>query len=136
MADVETPSAPPVDAEALKRLAAVLPAWAAVDGEGVVHIDDDQAYPAWLALLEVTELDQYWHEVAYQCSKLDVQLAARGARFLPASGTLVIKRRSVIRDDGRSAWDIKRFPVGRGWEAAAKGREAREHFRRIRGFLP
>jgi hypothetical protein len=105
-----------------------LPEWArqgGVHGElPVIDVDADAAYTAWLKELGVAKPTRYWLEVAYQCIKLDLQIAMRGFTF-----------EIHIHDDGKK-WAQRQFPKGRGALAATQGYEAREHFRRLRGFLP
>lgn len=121
--------------------ALVLPAWAQVvesqrseSGKVSVTIqaDTDAFMREWLALLGVSEPDQYWLEVAYQCAKFDLQAAIVGTELDP-------------RVSGKSAefiftrapqWAQKSFPAGKGAHAATQGREAREHYKRVRGRMP
>lgn len=70
------------------------------------------------------EPTQYWLEVAYQCMKMELQVAMRGYGF------------DIRIHDPEKKWAHKQFPPGRGLVAATWGREAREHFRRLRGVLP
>ena len=103
-----------------------LPDWAAHDPDDPrkVIADGDKAYGAWLRELEVTdEVDQYWLEVAFQCIKLEIQ-AAMGRHDL------------LIKITRAPRFALAKFPPGRGIAAATKGKEARAHFKRLRGFLP
>ena len=67
---------------------------------------------------------RYWLEVAFQCMKLELQVAMRGHGF------------EIRVHDADKAWAQDKFPEGRGIVAATWGKEAREHFRRCRGFVP
>ena len=111
-----------------------MPAWMTRRANGVVVIDPDGAYPEILAALDVPEKDwdQYWIETAYQCAKLEVLrvLAATKSDPRPA-------RSLVIHIESRKdTWALGKFKPGRGAAAASKGREAREHYRKWRGFVP
>lgn len=120
----------------VKRIA--LPEWAVIaesnaarPGRFKVVVDPDLCYPAFMAELwpgmEPDDLDQYRLEVMYQCMKMDLQMAVRSFAF-------DIKVRG---DEGRKdRWGLKNHPPGLGVEAASKGLGAREHYRRIRGFVP
>lgn len=106
----------------------VLPAWAKHVGKthrGLprIEVDPDKFYPVLLKELGFEEIDQYALEVAYQCMKMDLQVAMGGFGF-------------EIRMLNRSDWALKNHPAGRGIEAATFGREARQHYVRIRGALP
>jgi hypothetical protein len=108
-----------------------LPAWMVEvptpDGKIPAYVvNADAAYEAILAELgfDVDELTQYHLEVAYQCIKMECQ------RIL---GTFGFELR--IKDPEKK-WALKKFKKGRGIDAATKGKEAREHYRRIRGFIP
>lgn len=144
---------------------AELPSWATDQGESakgvpIIGVDADAMYPAvlseyaefyadegnrpaewnkadgelraeWSECLD--ELDPsnpsaYWLEVAYQSMKLDLQLAMRRFGF------------EIRVHDPDRAWSQADAPDGRGPEMAAGGssggREAREHFKRLRGMLP
>lgn len=112
-----------------------LPEWAVLSGVNEdngfarVVVDPDQAYPAWAAELgfDLDKLDQYQAEVLYQCVKLDVQIACGGL----GKGGIEIH---IVRGSGK--WALKNLPKGRGAKAATEGREAREHFKRARGYVP
>lgn len=67
---------------------------------------------------------QYWLEVAYQCAKMDLQVAMRTPGF----------EIRILDTDKNFA--LAKWPEGRGLVAATWGKEAREHFRRLRGFVP
>lgn len=90
----------------------------------LVHVDADRAYRAWLKELGVTEPDQYWLEVAYQCIKLELQVCMRGFTF------------EIRIHDAGKRWAQAKFPKGRGAIAATYGYEAKGHFARLRGGLP
>jgi len=112
----------------------VLPKWAKVIAPGKIEIDADGFYPELLEELDAPEeLDQYWLETAFQCAKMDIQLAVAGTEAKPKpGGALVI----IVKDNSKESgkWALKNHPKGKGVEAATKGREAREHFKRIRGI--
>ena len=67
---------------------------------------------------------RYWLEVAFQCMKLELQVAMRGHGF------------EIRVHDTFKVWAHSNHPEGRGLVAATWGKEAREHFRRLRGFVP
>ena len=107
---------------------AKLPGWARHVGEthrGLpkVEADPDKFYPVLLKDLGFDKIDQYALEVAYQCMKMDLQVAMRTFGF-------------EIRVLNRPKWALKSHPEGRGVQAATQGREARAHYVRIRGALP
>ena len=133
-----------------------LPKWATLKAGKyripVIDVDADAMYVAWIG--EITayyllhaqpdwmdekawatcfkELDNpvsaYWLEVAYQCMKLDLQIAMRSFHF------------EIHVHDAKKNWAQKDAKPGRGTEKAAGGlqggKEAREHFKRIRGVFP
>jgi hypothetical protein len=100
----------------------------------VLEIDSAEAYPYWIALLEVPkdELDQFWVETAYQCIKLDAQAAIVETVLDPRTAN----KSSEIRFTRADEWALARFPPGRGLNLATKGKEARRHYVRIRGRMP
>lgn len=143
-----------------------LPPWATHEGENrhgmpIIAVDTHAAYPAiiedyralydartppewntkegdlrkeWQDALEelFAEVDQvsaYWLEVVYQTAKLDV-IVASGQGF-------AVEIR--MKDPGQKFKQADRAR-GRGPNRAAGGvnggREAREHYKRLRGFLP
>lgn len=67
---------------------------------------------------------QYWLECAYQCMKLELQVAMRSFGF-----------EIRVQDPGKVLAYAK-FPEGRGIVAATWGKEARDHYRVLRGFIP
>ncbi len=117
-----------------------LPAWAEPhpSDTNAVLVDPDKAYPSLLSELGASEkIDRYWLEIAYQCVKMDLQTALRRYDF-----TIHIRS-----DDGRKdRWGFHAHKGTRGHAGkavddplvirATKGKEAREHYRRIRGFVP
>jgi hypothetical protein len=114
-----------------------LPVWAKKAEENpkvcvVIEVDSAQAYKAWLEELDVTDVDQYWLEVAYQCIKMDVQAAIAGTKFDPRSAGMSAE----FRFSNAPEFALAKHPTGRGVAVATKGREARDHYRRIRGSLP
>lgn len=92
----------------------------------VVHVDATAAYEAWLKELDIAaeHVDQYWLEVAYQCIKLELQVAMRGFTF------------EIRIHDPEKKWAQRKFPEGIGAARATFGKEARLHFMRARGGLP
>jgi hypothetical protein len=120
-------AAPP---QPLKVKEVHLPDWATLAFEGdenrvpVVDVDADAAYPALLSEMGVQEPDRFWLETAYQFIKLDCQVALRRFAF------------EIRIHDPEKNWRQEDFPAGKGAEAATFGREARETYRRLRGFVP
>lgn len=118
----------------------VLPAWAKLIKQpsdkfcAVIEVDSDKAYPAMLAELGVApkSVDQYWVEVAYQCIKMDVQAAIEGTDIDPS----IAGKSAQINMSPADKWALKSFPKGKGITAATQGREARDHYKRIRGRIP
>lgn len=126
-----------------------LPKWAQrLTKEGkkvpIIRVDANLAYPSMLAELKTAKADEsmvdenkksildkldpekpdvYWLEVAFQCIKMEIQLI---------EGFSI----EIHIKDPEKKWNQKKFPKGRGWFAATKGKEARNHFRRLRGRLP
>lgn len=91
--------------------------------------DQPQLRKEWVECFK--ELDPpsaYWLEVAYQCMKLELQVAMRTFTF------------EIHVHDSAKRWAQKKAKKGRGAEKAAGGvqggKEAREHFARLRGVLP
>ncbi len=119
-----------------------LPQWAKpVDGHekmsATVEVDSDAAYLALLTELglystegvDLGQTDQYWLEVAYQCIKMDVQCALEDSDLNPVAAG----RCAQINFTRAPRWALVNFRVGRGTLAASKGREARVHYKRLRG---
>jgi len=111
--------------------------------------DPDAFYPEWFALLadkaypipegsglhhmpDVSRPDQYWLEVAYQCAKLDLQLALNGTEL----DIRMNKKPVEFNFLDRPHWALKKFPEGQGWKLATNGLQARQHYVRIRGAMP
>lgn len=114
-----------------------LPAWARVLAADeryaiVIEGDTDRYVSEWLQLLKVKAPDQYWLEVAYQCAKLDLQLAIEGTEFDPRT----LNKPALFKFTRSSKYALAQHPAGKGSAAATKGREAREHYKRVRGRLP
>lgn len=75
------------------------------------------------------DLDQYWLEVAFQFIKMDVQRAVNWP----------IQPLEIRMHDREKYFAQKNFSEGRGAKQAASmtgGKEAREHWKRIRGTVP
>ena len=131
--------APVVEAAPPVPQIGVLPAWAKVSDtvppagvSAVIEVDTGVAYDYWLKLLGVSEIDQYWLEVVYQCTKMDVQTGIEGTALDPrVSGKPV--QFHFLRDD---RYAQAKHKVGRGPSPATKGREARGHYQKVRGRLP
>lgn len=107
-----------------------LPSWLTrPKPDGAFVVDADQAYPIALAALGLP-VDQYSLEVAYQCIKLKVQEIVAGLPDDPrAKGkALVIS----IESKDKAKWKQANHPKGRGPAPATKGREARQHYERLR----
>lgn len=126
----------------LRRDGLTLPPWARV-AESVssragmvsicIEVDTDAAYRAWLDELGAAHrVDQYWLEVAHQCVKLDLQSALLNTPYDPR----VSAKPAEFHLTRAPQWEQKKYQKGRGADAATRGREAREHYRRIRGQLP
>lgn len=101
-----------------------------------VVIDMDQAYPAILDALgfDVASVDQYAVEVASKIARLDAALHFPG-----------VPRSLVGGEDYKDRWSLEVLPPGRMAELRAQhgedawrvaSREACEHYKRLRGFLP
>jgi len=116
----------------------VLPKWANLakrhsDKVSVcIEVDTDGYIKEWLPLLGVQKVDQYWLEVAYQCAKLDVQMALVGTEHDPRFSGMPAQ----FNFSKAPEWALTRHPHGKGADAATKGKEARGHYIRIRGRMP
>ncbi len=133
-------------------------------------IDGDAAYREWLATLQTetqkqlaawlatppaersagppevlttsADVDQYWLEVAYQCIKLDVDMALEGTQFSAAGSGKHVHRRITRASQYAQANYVDNHAINvpgkemTGAERATQGHEAREHYKRIRGRLP
>lgn len=94
--------------------------------------EDGELKPEWAEALEDLNSDApsaYWLEVAYQSMKLELQLAAR----TPALNLVVKGDKSLWAQAGRDTGPRKTAQAAGG---PTGGREAREHFKRLNGFLP
>lgn len=133
-----------------------LPAWAKVVPSAlvdkgkvgvVIEVDPDTAYPEWLKALasedypEVggvkrldspTNVDQYWLEVCYQCVKLDLQAAIAGTKY----DVRTSNKPAEFHFKNSPKFALKEHKPGRGPVAATQGKEARQHYKRVRGSLP
>lgn len=123
--------------EWLQRDDIKLPSWAQiVEGPDkysvAIEVDTDGYIEDWFTILEVSHPDQYWLEVAYQCAKLDLQMAIAGSKYDPRTSG----KPANFHFKRSEKWTQKKYPAGKGPNAATQGREAREHYRRIRGRLP
>ncbi len=109
------------------------PAWAKRhpgrrNSEIVYLVDPDQFYPQLLDELGFTKIGRYELEVAYQCMKMDMQVAHGSYGFT-----------IHVRADGerKRKWNFTMHPgTDQDVLVATAGLEAREHYLRIRGFLP
>lgn len=132
----------------------MFPDWIKEEKKDTFLINADVAYPALLTELkdsikdlpddldkfempfinelrniDLDNLTQYWIEVVYQMAKLELRriLLINGKNQWP----------DMIRISGnKEKWALKNFPPGRGAETATKGREARDHYKRLKGFIP
>lgn len=125
----------------LKKPKLPLPPWAKVKDSViadvgkvslVIEADTKEYVEEWFKLLGVDKPDQYWLEVAYQCAKLDLQMAVLDTEFDPRHAGKAVE----FRFSNYPPYALKRWPEGKGLEKATKGKEAREHYKRIRGRLP
>ena len=122
----------------LRKDKLVLPPWAKVverhSGKVsiCIDVDTDGYVREWLELLGAPTIDQYWLEVAYQCAKLDVQMALVGTKYDPRTCGAPVE----FHFNKASKWALNLYPHGRGIEMATKGKEARGHYVRIRGRMP
>lgn len=133
-----------------------------------VDVDADGMYEAWLAELKahyaehtpdewkdadgkitkewagcLAELEAptaYWLEVAYQCGKMELQIAMQTFAFEIRIHSTRVREPTAEAPDPPKKWAQKHAKPGRGAHKAAGGlsggREAREHFKRLRGFIP
>lgn len=124
---------------------AKLPAWAKALAPGKIQADAEQFYPAILAELgiEAGKETPYDLEVAFQFMKMDVQAAVFGTDLAAKPGgalSIIVVDDSRAANNGVSRWAQKnrRFTDAQRVEAlkASKGKEARAHYLRVRGFLP
>ncbi len=86
----------------------------------------------WITKLRELDLDnltQYWIEVVYQMAKLELR------RILLLNSKNAWPKTIIINGD-KKKWGIENYPKGHGINAATKGREAREHYKRLKGFIP
>lgn len=131
-----------------------MPSWAALTSNGKVTIEAAKFYPEILEELWADEdwpeeekglyeglqrgkIDAYWLEVAFQVAKMDIQSAISGTASMPEKGgaLLITVSDSTKAENGVSIYAQATAEKGRGAEAASKGREAREHYKRIRAVL-
>lgn len=122
----------------LQRSKLQLPEWASVDphtpkGTALhIAVDTDKAMREWLGLLGSPPIDQYWLEVAFQCVKLDCQMALAGTEYDPR----INAKPAQFTMNRAEHFAQKKHPVGKGAAQASQGKEARGHYIRIRGNLP
>lgn len=109
----------------------MIPDWAEQVSTGVpgrldvYRVNADLAYPALLTELGFDGTPTQYHlEVAYQCIKMEMQRCV---------GKFAFELRVMDPDKN---WAQKNAKKGKGADAATKGREARAHYKRIRGFVP
>lgn len=72
------------------------------------------------------KFDQYWLETFYQFMKMDLQKELGFAIEIRVKSTGGRKKR----------WALANHPEGRGIQAASRGKEARHHYKMLRGFIP
>lgn len=136
--NLAAPAPAPTTPDWMRRDTVALPGWARIaetHSEKVsVCIEADTAgyIKEWFGLLNVETPDQYWLEVAYQCAKMDLQTALLGTQYDPRTSG----KPAEFHFSRAPEYALTAHPKGKGVEAASKGREAREHYRRIRGRLP
>lgn len=143
----------------LKKQTIQLPAWAWLDPDfnkdklGLrIVADPAVAYREWFDLLhdnkypipedmrkagitympDVSQPDQYWLEVAYQCTKLDLQSCLRGTPFDPRISGKPVEFKLITTPE----FAHKNWPEGKTWQVASQGKQARMHYMRVRGTLP
>lgn len=111
-------------------MASNLPDWLSQNEKGVFVVDADTVYPKVLAALGFKEVDQYALETVMQCTKMKVQdlVEALGVDPRPEKCLII-----DIKTSDKARWAIANAPVGKGAAAATQGREAREHYKRIKG---
>lgn len=115
-----------------------LPSWASQETPRsdklsvIINVNSKAAYDEWLEKLGNPHVDQYWMEVAYQCIKLDCQMALVGSEFDPRTCGKPAEIRFARCDEYR----LSNLEPGRGVEASTGGREARDHYVRLRGRMP
>jgi len=136
----------------------MLPDWLRSDPKhGCFLVDPDIIYVRWAKDLGLVraDLDQYWLEVLFQCSKMDAQHELREAGLDPRVNGDGLRLRFLSEDGRKERWTQRTAPLEspagqarrmeligahrsllRGAAAASQGGEAREHYRRVRGFLP
>lgn len=133
-----------------------LPEWAKALSVGKIEIDAEVFYPEIISELwddknwpkETTEkmyeglqrevVDQYWAEVAFQVAKMDIQSAVSGSDLMPKKGgalLIIVKDGSKAKNDGKSSWAQINLPKKRDPKLATTGKEARNHYKRIRALL-
>jgi len=118
---------------------ASLPAWANAIGPGVIEVDASGFYTEILTELQVDaeKYNQYWLEMAKAIMKWDIRAALFGTELAPKGGKalrVIINDTTKAENKGVSVWAQARFPAGKGVVLGAK--EARDHYRRLRGFVP
>ena len=121
-----------------------LPTWAKKvkdDPIPKIEVDPDKCYPAFFKELGVikADIDQYWIEVAYQCMKMELQ------RIM---GRFNFEIRVRAHGGRKGRWALANNPdpylkidedgkiIDSGPLRATEGRQAREHYKRLRGFIP
>jgi len=119
-------------------------------GALIIDVDMDGAMKEWLPLLGAEETTQYWLECAYQCAKLDVQMAMVGTPYDPRVSGIAPE----THFSRAPQWALANHPMGMplseaniakvvnsqgkfsAVDAATQGREARGHYIRVRGSMP
>lgn len=91
--------------------------------------ENEAAHIVELRKLDLENLTQYWVEVAYNFAKLEF------LRLMQLNAVNYWGRRQHI-EGSKEKWHFSNLPPGRGVEAAAQGKEARELYRHLRGFIP
>ena len=134
-----------------------LPKWIKKQKDGTFQVDPDGFYPYLLGEFEAHDeipydgtVDAYWLEVAFQCMKMEVQIAVRtaGVDPRPEKGLLIHVTTTTIDADGgthKDRWGQKNYAPGlfegyektygpAAWKAVA--RDARGYYKTLRGVIP
>ena len=111
-----------------------LPTWLTQNKKGVFVVDPNIAYTEVMKGLKITPamLDQYWMEVVYQSTKLEVVRIVKAEGLDPRPDKVLVI--DILSNKGK--WALNKFKPGKGVLAANQGKEAREHYRKWRGFVP
>lgn len=103
-----------------------------------VIIDADQGYPLWLGALGVSDkVDEYWLEVCHQCMKFDAALY-RATQGVQRSMNRIKGGKPKFSQADAKPGRFSDVKASKGDQAFGRlvNPEAREHYRKVRGFLP